>query len=156
MKLSYGGYSVMEAQEFVKLLARDRYPLVTPLPRQIAGDLLLGDIMSYNDNVYYSPEKYGLTPVGEIEWDGESYQFNITAVWRHQETGDLYYADDSGCSCPAPFETYDSLDELNKATRFEVIKHLEDRLENRYQHSYGSSKEEVVGDMAGLISKLYN
>lgn len=69
--------------------------------------------MSYDSSVYYSPEKHGLVPVAEIELDGESYSFHIRCVWRHTETGVLYTAEDSGCSCPSPFEEYNSLESLS-------------------------------------------
>ena len=67
--------------------------------------------MSWDSNIYYHPEKYGLEEVGEVDWDDEPYQFNITAVWR-DENGDYYLASDSGCSCPAPFEDFNSLSDL--------------------------------------------
>jgi hypothetical protein len=69
-------------------------------------------LSEYGD-VYYSPEKFGLTNVDEIELDNESYQFNIRAVWKHVD-GRLYTARDSGCSCPSPFENYTSLDDLDE------------------------------------------
>lgn len=71
-------------------------------------------------DVYYAPEKFGLTPVAEIELDNESYQFNIRMVWRHTD-GTLYTARDSGCSCPSPFERYTKLEDLERlATQQQV------------------------------------
>jgi hypothetical protein len=64
-------------------------------------------------NVYYSPEKLGLTKVDEADLDNEPYQFNIRAVWRHT-SGVLYTAKDSGCSCPSPFEDYNRLEDLDR------------------------------------------
>jgi hypothetical protein len=63
-------------------------------------------------DVYSSPADYGLTPVAELELDNESYQFNIRMAWRHAD-GRLLTARDSGCSCPSPFETYTSLEQLD-------------------------------------------
>lgn len=54
-------------------------------------------------NIYSSPEKFGLTQVGEIKRPDMSYEFETFVVWRNQG-GCLYWADDAGCSCPAPFE----------------------------------------------------
>lgn len=69
-------------------------------------------IMGYsNPDVYYQPEHFGLTPIIEVELDGESYEFNILMVWKGQD-GKLYTATDSGCSCPSPFEDYISIDDL--------------------------------------------
>lgn len=43
------------------------------------------------------------TRIAEVEWDDESYEFNLTAVYRHED-GRLFVASDSGCSCPIPFD----------------------------------------------------
>lgn len=112
--------------------------------------------MTYS-NVYYSPERFGLEPVGEIEWDNESYQFNLTAVWRHKETGVFYYADDSGCSCPAPFEDLeiDDLTEIGRAQ--ELIDHLEARRASHTGYWYGNVDEErnrLAADVGELIQRV--
>ena len=65
-------------------------------------------------NPYYEPEKMGLTKVAEIEYTDQDYQFDTRVVWRHDETGKLYTARDSGCSCPTPFEDFDSLEKLEE------------------------------------------
>ncbi|QJD50767.1 hypothetical protein KNV00_gp038 [Streptomyces phage Bmoc] len=41
--------------------------------------------------------------IGSFDWDQESWQFNITQVWK-EARGRYYVASDSGCSCPMPFE----------------------------------------------------
>lgn len=70
-------------------------------------------------NPYYSPEEVGLTVVGEVD-DAGSYEFNTIVVWTDGEK--LYWAHDSGCSCPTPFEEYEvtkedksGLDELKES-----------------------------------------
>ena len=63
-----------------------------------------------DDNVYYSPEKFGLTVVDEYD-HGESYEFDIRVIWKHED-GTYYTAADSGCSCPTPFEGFTSLASL--------------------------------------------
>lgn len=68
------------------------------------------------DDVYYNPEKHGLTPVAELELDNESYSFNIICVWKHTDGG-LYWGQDSGCSCPSPFEDYHSIEKLQRLSR---------------------------------------
>lgn len=55
-------------------------------------------------NLYSSPEKFGLTPVGQIEWGSGGYSFNLTVVYRRDFDGRLAYIEDSGCSCAPPFE----------------------------------------------------
>jgi hypothetical protein len=55
-------------------------------------------------NLYYDPEKFGLETVGEIDWSDGNYCFDYTVVWKRTSDGRFVYADDSGCSCPSPFE----------------------------------------------------
>lgn len=70
--------------------------------------------MSYDTpDVYYQPEHFGLRPIGEISWDNESYQFDMTVVWFHEATQTFFIGSDSGCSCPSPFENTTSLAELS-------------------------------------------
>lgn len=54
-------------------------------------------------NIYYSPEKFGMRQIGEIDWSDGNYQFDLTVVWEDGD-GSFWYAEDSGCSCPSPFE----------------------------------------------------
>jgi hypothetical protein len=61
-------------------------------------------------NPYYHPEDLGLTPIDSID-DAGSYEFHILAFWRHTD-GRCFYASDSGCSCPTPFEHFGSLADL--------------------------------------------
>ena len=55
------------------------------------------------DNVYYSPDKFGLETVGVLDED-LSYEYHTLVVLRHTESGRVFWAEDSGCSCPTPFE----------------------------------------------------
>ena len=50
---------------------------------------------------YYDPEHYGLSIVGVVE-EELSYEFDMFVIWTDGET--YYWASDSGCSCPIPFE----------------------------------------------------
>lgn len=63
-------------------------------------------------SVYYSPEQFGLTVVAELSKEPD-YDFDMIVVWRHED-GTIYWAHDSGCSCPSPFEDYCSLSDLYK------------------------------------------
>ncbi|MEO3974389.1 hypothetical protein [Streptomyces sp. CAU 1734] len=60
--------------------------------------------------VYYSPEDFGLTMVGDVEAAG-GYEFDMLAVWRRDEDGALFWSTDSGCSCFSPFDGMESPDE---------------------------------------------
>lgn len=72
--------------------------------------------MPWDENPYYQPEKFGLVIVAEIDDPDASWSFDKLVLWRHVETGDLYYAQDSGCSCPSPFEDISGLDGLSTLT----------------------------------------
>lgn len=72
-------------------------------------------MIDYDENIYDYPEKHGLTLVEAIDDPDACYSFGIFALWRHED-GRLFYAQDSGCSCPSPFETYDSLNDLTELT----------------------------------------
>lgn len=68
--------------------------------------------MGWDDpDVYYQPEKFGLTVVAEIDYSDGNYVFDFRVVWKHS-SGILLTARDSGCSCPSPFEDYTSLEEV--------------------------------------------
>jgi hypothetical protein len=96
--------------------------------------------------VYYSPEDHGLETIGEAQWGEACYDFDLTVVWRNKATGQLYYADDSGCSCPSPFEDHRVVDDLTAATLAEVLTHLKARAEE----TYGAS----LSDAADLIERV--
>lgn len=53
--------------------------------------------------IYYSPGHYGLETVGILDEADLDYQFHILAIWK-DASGKIYWDEDSGCSCPAPFE----------------------------------------------------
>ena len=73
-------------------------------------------------DVYYNPEEFGLKQLLHIDVGG-SYEFDMFTVW-YDENGKLYWAADSGCSCPSPYEDYTSLDKLDTGTRRDAIEAL--------------------------------
>lgn len=92
--------------------------------------------MGWNSpDLYNQPEKFGIKPIGEFEWSEPDYSFDFTVVWQSLEDPTLFYwAQDSGCSCPSPFEGFTSLEgdadyQVNKGTKHEAIKMLLDALE---------------------------
>lgn len=64
------------------------------------------------------PQTDDFVELCSVEWDNEPWQFNITAVFHHKPTGALFYASDSGCSCPSPFESMTVAD-LEPLTRMQ-------------------------------------
>lgn len=65
-------------------------------------------------NPYYNPEKLDLDMISFDEPD-LSYEYNTFCFWADKD-GLVYYASDSGCSCPTPFENGH-----DRETRAEVI-----------------------------------
>lgn len=66
----------------------------------------------FEENPYYNPGACGLKLIDSIDF-ADSYEFDIVAVWEDIETGQRYYASDTGCSCPTPFEDFRSLSDMN-------------------------------------------
>lgn len=55
-------------------------------------------------NPYYSNDVLGWKQL-EIEYGSHSYEFDTLVFWR-TETGEIFMAHDTGCSCPTPFDEY--------------------------------------------------
>ncbi len=105
-------------------------------------------------NIYYNPEKYGLEPVGAIDWNDEPYEFDMTAVWK-DERDRYYYASDAGCSCPTPFEDFHSLSDLNgpyskSEAKASVTRLLDDRSFGGYYFSVPRAK--IVAQISQIFS----
>lgn len=62
--------------------------------------------MSWDNNVYYHPEKSGLVLVDSLDRPNMSYEYETLIVLQHIDSGRIFYAQDSGCSCPVPFEDF--------------------------------------------------
>ncbi len=84
----------------------DELEKTTPGIRAAFDALQEEKILRPNDPVEFSygSEKSKFEEFGEMQWGEADYSFDLTRVWKHTLTGDLYCADDSGCSCPSPFE----------------------------------------------------
>jgi hypothetical protein len=101
----------------------------------------------HGQDPYSKPEKYGLEIIGSIDWDMTSYSFDMTVVWRDSETQQLFYADDSGCSCPSPFEDFSSKEQLTEVSKAELHEHLLKREE-------AASWNGCAFDIANLMGRL--
>lgn len=79
-----------------------------------------------NNNPYYSPEKCGLGIFDEID-TGAAYEFDMFIIWEKLDDKTLWWATDSGCSCPTPFEDHreDDLKEITLDNFEEFTKNLE-------------------------------
>lgn len=63
-------------------------------------------------NIYYQPEQFGLELIYSDDTAG-SYEFDMMLIFKHTETGRIFHAWDSGCSCPTPFESFEFKDVNN-------------------------------------------
>lgn len=68
----------------------------------------------FKGNPYYNPEKCGLQLVTSYDRDNEPYNYNLVVLWMDLETGKYYVGEDSGCSCPVPFELFGSLADMKE------------------------------------------
>lgn len=55
--------------------------------------------------------------IGEIECGSGDYSFDLFRVVQDAKSGNLFYATDSGCSCPSPFEDVEYPEDYTKITR---------------------------------------
>lgn len=69
-------------------------------------------------NIYYDPEAFGLRLVAEMEFEG-GYSFDTYVLWVNDKK-EFFVANDSGCSCPSPFEGHD-LTSLVKIEKFQDL-----------------------------------
>ena len=65
------------------------------------------------ESVYDKPEEHGLKQIGCLDEADMSYEFNMLCVWQHKD-GRIFYEQDSGCSCPSPFEDNTCLESLTE------------------------------------------
>ncbi len=81
--------------------------------------------------VYYDPECFGLKVLYEIEYSSGLWEFDTRVIWLH-ESGKILTAVDSGCSCPTPFEEYESIEELDEFDEKTIITEIFDKLSDEY------------------------
>lgn len=94
-----------------------------------------------NHTLYEHPEKYGLRTFGEVEWVPGAYGFDLTVVWRDTSTGDFFFAQDAGCSCPDPFENVDRSGLKKISTIQDIIDHVENHYQTRVTEEYPEPRE---------------
>lgn len=98
--------------------------------------------------IYGMPENYALRVIGEID-NSEDYEFNLFVVWA-DSAGNLYYATDSGCSCPAPFEDFYSLADLTPGTPHQVHEALDDWATAGYRKANPGEVVDLHATIAGM------
>jgi len=80
--------------------------------------------MSYDNNVYDTPEAFGLEIVAESVDAEASWSFDTIILWRERSSGRLLIGADSGCSCPTPFEHHTVAD-LTPVISLQGIRHFQ-------------------------------
>lgn len=92
-------------------------------------------------NIYDNPENYGLKIFAEVE-EELSYGFSIFVVFQN-EAGELFYAEDEGCSCPAPFENL-TMNLLQPIFGADGLKSFFDALNTWQDENYGNISTDYV------------
>lgn len=59
--------------------------------------------------------------IGELNENGLSYEFNTLRVYADQKEKRYYWATDSGCSCPCPFESVRSTAHMTEIKLHEFL-----------------------------------
>lgn len=85
--------------------------------------------MKLDSNPYYDPDKSGLEKVAELDFSSGAWEFDLTVVWTKKGEKKFYWADDSGCSCPSPFENYNEEEQLQSGGFKEIRNHLNSRFD---------------------------
>ena len=111
-----------------------------------------------NPDLYNQPEQFGLVPVGDLDDPESCYSFCDLVVWHHPETYTLYWAVDSGCSCPSPFEDFTNLKEATQVhfDNAEEMTELEDAIRTHCNYSDEASGkiDENALDRVRLLDKI--
>lgn len=72
-----------------------------------------------------------------------NWSFDIVEVFRHDDSGELFWVADSGCSCPVPFDWVKSLEDFSTGSWQDFKEFLEhgwpDPLDGDY-HSNGAHR----------------
>jgi hypothetical protein len=103
-------------------------------------------------NIYYNPEDFGLETIGEFDWYEESYEFDITAVWKSKR-GEYWIGNDSGCSCPSPFEDFRDINDLDGPyKKSELKKRLNYMVTER--DYYGRPEAEIRSDISAILDRI--
>lgn len=127
---------------------------MTDLSRDSYGESPFYD--DYYHDAYHNPQKLGLEVVAEVELSEPDYSFDIAMVWWHTQTNKFYVAQDSGCSCPSPFEDFTSLEKLNgPLTRHEAADWLKGWMPPEGVKEYWRYAEDPDKVVAG-IEKVMN
>jgi hypothetical protein len=96
-------------------------------------------------NIYYDPEKFGLTVIGAIELGG-GWEYDTTVLWKDAQG--FAWAHDAGCSCPTPFEdinlTNVSRGSLEEFASYARAKQIHDYTNEREVNDFDRQLQDLV------------
>lgn len=101
-------------------------------------------------DAYGQPEAFGLTIVGEVEFSVPDYSFDFALVLRDEE-GALWWARDSGCSCPSPFEEHKFPEDFHTGNLQDLIEWLN---KEKVSDLWSTTNRDVDSDIAKLVGRL--
>lgn len=90
-------------------------------------------------NPYYNSEKLGWSRI-EFDQPDMSYEYNTICFWRTKD-GLIFTAEDSGCSCPTPFEKYEGVDEKEIIQKLERVGSYEQAIQTIDAWNVGFDKK---------------
>ena len=105
----------------------------------------------YDKDLYNQPEYFGLTQIGHIDDPESCYSFDDLIVWQHND-GRIFYAEDSGCSCPSPFEQHTSLDDATEVT--DATWDAFQRAVTEHCREYRNGDDPQAADKTELLAKV--
>jgi hypothetical protein len=92
-------------------------------------------------NIYDNPAAHGAEFIGEVSEPDMCWEFNVIAFWS--KDGKVYAGQDSGCSCPSPFETFDGIADLTEVRSLDDARRLMD-----------SNSRMLASDKRDMLEKL--
>ena len=107
-------------------------------------------------NIYYNPEEFGLEIVGQFEWSEPSWSFDTFCVWK-ESRGRYWIGEDSGCSCPSPFDNITDINQLDGPyTKDGLRKRIDFRIEEHTNtdYHYGYTKAELKRYASEILSRI--
>ena len=100
---------------------------------------------------YYNPEKFDLKIATSLHAD-EDYDFHMLVVWQHIKTGDVYYGEGSGCSCPSPFEDYHTLADLTLLQKHDLEQFETQTMNQSFTGRTKGDKMEFLKEVRALFA----
>jgi len=98
---------------------------------------------------------FDLKELGRVEWRHESYEFDLTGVWVDEITKVFYWADDTGCSCPTPFEDLKGREEMEHGSYERMADRLSERFRNMSAANTGA-REKSRKDISDVMKTAMN